>query len=1586
MKKKTTKTRTRSALLGALVLGALCPLYWTTAMAQSDPTAIGAGQKPFVLILLDSSGSMEYTSEGDNFYPKTNNANPTNNNGQKLDYWELGKEINNGDSSDYEDDNGGNTKLVGPCYVWRTKCNQYERPPWKPNNALLKNGSNRSYQENYVNDMRDNVLLNGPGDVILSTPTAVPTGTKFRRLKNASQPRHVQFKEILTGDMILLPRSGGSVIDGEIFGATMNPEIYGPGCWFVPRMHGALINPDSSDLCYDESKPQIKDRWDDQKNAFNKLVDFNDTRPHFQEVFDLQLKTGLMDILEHNVVFAVAMFDGYQGDLKNGSVRSEFPNDEARPNQPNDGTTRNVPGHPNSPVENGDQTYNMGVYKIVGPKSLWRADAHIAKVAAFTQLAIVDAGYLHNKDGDNDPWKVDPKGYDREPLNITIENLDGILPVYYAGQQSMSGDTPLAAAVYDIHNYFLHGQAEFNDKGEPKNYDPAGDCDGFASPQCNSTTDNKDGYNPVMNDRYLACRAKHVIMMTDGAPAPEAPGGENDLGTEVLNGGFGYKEALAGNAPNRYRYQPAEFEINAFVSNTALNPKDDPRFKPHVHVVGLNPVGNEVTATQRQKIAEKLGAMARNGGTCAQYWLSQSPEGLAFLTPSQDSNGTCNPTTDNCLVTQLSSGNWNFPIDNATYDCVAPAVLLSKNDQCSASNNDCSSANNNNQASSRDDMTFVLSLIFNEILSSSGGIASRTRPAVAERLDTADKLGQHRIFSGVQVSGASRYWKGLLNRQELLCKGDDSAEFVDNGVTSLHDEIAHQVKKVGNEYHDNRRIFTSFRAEEPSNAPHQIPTPDNETSLIISGYELKPLAQSSEDEFRGTSMNMANGGDPTKIVGTRVPFLDAPLSYAAQGISIPSDPNVNWNNILTVTDHDAAKYLIDVVRGRIRGKEGRILGAIVRSNPVVVGPPSRDLPIESYREFKKKFRNRPSMLYVSTLDGLLHGIYNGEHNGDDPRGYELKIRRRETSPFNNGADTLVNAVTEGTDSQREAWAYVPQLLHNAYAGFLDKPAKLMDGSPVVRDVRLCHPEANLNQNQQACLSVNSTNTVPPAEQWRTVLVTGLGESGSGYFAMDVTRTGQDADNDQYGMPDPTVLWEFGPEWERKQIQKLQAAGAQNRYGSSVTPTNFDPNTPCLNGQGLGAFDASSYMGLSVGDPEIATVILQLKANVQRQRPVAIFTGGDTIADSGAGCLSGLRQGRAIYVVDLQTGTLLRRFVTYSQNGTEKRFDINMSGTPVAYNNNPGTVANRAFVGDDWSRLFRLDMSSSDPSKWRVDLMYDPCEDAVLKGKVNGGAPNCVSEREQGRNPFGPAAYRPAVALSKERNVIVTYGLGRRGDVSFDPTAQAVITLAEKVDITNNTDPENFTIDTDPTNTVLWSWVFEDGERLTGEPIIFNGASYFTTYVENQSDPCEAGTSRIYGLDFEGENGQTFGAFTLEELDFAGCPNTGKDGVICATDPTDATRVIWVGPEEPSLLRGLTATLGPVCSIDLSDPNNRQFVEKSDPQPTLIATMGGSTPPNNEFGGGNPDPMASNDILSRFKVRVKKPRSQLLPLSYVSLGQ
>lgn len=1580
----------------ALTLITVFLLCGTTVFAQSDPTAIGAGQKPFILILLDSSGSMEYTSEGDNVYPTFHHSQSQETGPQKLDRWNLGEKIGGrGKDKDAKEYNKqGGLELAGPCYVWRTKCSQYERPSWKPSKALFSSTDAYSHYDAGVNKMRDNVLLNGSEDTILSTPVAAPTGDTFRRLHDYSQPRHVQFKEILTGDMILLPRNKGKVIDSEIFGASMDPDIYGPGCWFVPRMHGALINPDASDLCYDDTKAQLQDRWDKKSNSFNTFIDYKDTRPHFQEVFDLQLKTGLMDILEHNVIFAVAMFDGYQGELKDNVVRSDFPASEARPNHPNDGTTQHVPGHRYSPVENGAQTYNLGVYKIVGPKSLWRADGHLAKVSAFTQLAIVDAGYLHNKDGDNRSWKVDPSGYE-QPLNISIENLGEILPVYYAGQQSMSGDTPLAAAIYDIHNYFLHGQAEFGENGRPKNYNASGDCDGFASPQCSSNTDNPNGYNPVMNDRYFACRAKHVVMMTDGAPAPEAPGApyKNDLGTEVLNGGFGYQDALEPDgSAKRYRYEPTEVEIESFVQDPALNPvgpdgQPDPRYKPHVHVVGLNPVGNEVSDANRKKVALKLGAMAQKGGTCAQYWLSKSAEGRAFLPSSM--GGTCDPATSNCLVEQLQNHPWDFPVEQTTYKCIAPAVLLSKNDQCTSA--DC--ASNTKQTSSRDDMTFVLSLIFNEILSASGGIASRTRPAIAERLDTENTLGQHRVFSGVQVSGASRYWKGLLNRQNLFCRGDDSAEFVDQGVTSLHDEIALQVKKSGNDYQDNRRIFTSFRALEPSNGPHEIPSPDNETPLIISSYKLNRLPQSDDDEFRNTSLNVADG-EREMVVGTRVPFFDAPMAQASGEGFTASDPTIRWDKILTVANHDAAKTLINVVRGRVRGKEDRVLGAIVRSNPVVVGPPSRDLPIESYREFKSKYRNRPSMLYVNTLDGLLHGIYTGEHNGRDPRGYDLQILRRDAS----GKDVLAGAVREGSESQREAWAYAPEMLrrsfsYRSYAGFLDRPAKLIDGSPVVRDVRLCHPEANLNQNEQACLAVNNATTVPPAEQWRTVLVTGLGESGAGYFAMDVTRTGRDFDlggnppaPNAPTVPDPVVLWEFDPAWELRQLQKLNAANATNRYGSSVAPAGFDANVPCLNGQGLVGLDTRSFMGLSVGDPEIATVILQLKANVQRQRPVAIFTGGDTITDVSGGCLTGLRQGRAIYIVDLQTGTLLRRFVTYFANGSEKRFEIKMSGTPIAYNNTAGTVANRAFVGDDWSRLFRIDMSSSDPTDWRVELMYDPCDDQDI------GAPgSCSVDRAAGRNPFGPAIYRPAVALSEGRDVIVTYGLGRRDDVSFDPTIQAVITLAETINTPNNAAPENFSVVADPTKTVRWRWVFEQGERLTSEPIIFNGSTHFTTYVENQNEPCKAGTSRIYGLAFEGDtNNQNTrqgsrGAFTLDELGFAGCPNTGRDGVVCATDPNDASRVIWVGPENPSLLRGLTATLGPVCSLDLSNPNQRQFVERSDPQPSLIATMGGATPPNNEFGGGNPDPMVSNDVLSRFQVRVRRPRSQLLPLSYVSLG-
>lgn len=1627
---KTPRRLTRQVTF--LLLAAAAVLPWATSvMAQSDPTTIGAGQRPYVLILMDSSASMEFTTEGDGYYPTENNNNPSNDDSQsKLDTWSPEKTLNGGDSSRYGTADG--LTLVGPCYVWEPKCDKYDRPSWYPGDGLSGDLSDQLHPESKNNSLLNNRIadMRGSANVniltgVVTKPNKSASNSAFRRLSDSNQPKHVQLKEILTGDMVLLPRNaltGAKITSLSVDLYSLNPREYGPGCWFVPRMHGAAIGEDTDKLCFGHGGNV--NNWDEnKKGSFQKYVDYDDPRPHLQEVFDFQHRTGLMDNFANTALFAVALFDGYPGCKRNsypwcksGAGGTILHETDDRPSWPNDGTSTDLPGRP-QPVEGDGESYNLGVHKIVGPKTLWKlSSSELPVVTEFTQLALVDAGYLRNKDvGDNKRWKVDPKKPNEHGFTpFSFSQLDEKqLPIYYSGQQSIGGGTPLAAALYDIHNFFINGQAEFKDDGRPENYSSGSDND-------EGNSDDKKGYNPIQNDRYKECRPKHVIVMTDGAPAPERPGGINDIGTNFLNKGFGYDEALdltiAAKPGVRYRYETAEVEIESLVTDPALNPPSpDPRYQPHVHIVGLTPIGPDVPATERQKIAEKLGAMAAYGGTCAEYWLTLSPEGREFIPSTWGTGGTCNPATGNCLIEQLPGGqidgnNYIFPppspVDPSPVQisCRAPALLLTKNDACSNGAATCNDGTNSRAV--RDDLTFALSLIFNQVLDSSGGIASRTKPTITNSIDTAATLGQHRIYSGVQISGGSRYWKGLLNRQNLVCRADTSVNannepFDDTGVTNLHDEIAAQVRDNGTDFEDNRRIFTSVKYIDTANPSQQgIPSPANETDVIFTGYDLKKVATSQDDEFYNFSSLSAAPIGPlwqnaeAALMGTRVPLTYYDLA-AANNYNTANDPTVPWTDILNVADAAEARSIIDLVRGRTREKMGKTLNAILNTNPVTLEPPTRDLPIDSYRAYRELYEQRPTMLFVSTLDGLLHGIYTGEHKGGkDLNGRDLKIKHRQFSTDNTGTETDNDSI-----SQREAWAYSPELLRKQYALFSDRQPNLLDGGLVVRDVRLCHEKATLNQNRQACLAVSSSTALPGSQQWRSVLVAGLGQSGSGYFALDVTRTGQLDANSNATVPDPIPLWELGPDWEQRQIRSRQGSDFDARFSSPTQPANWtSTDRSCLsNSNDVREFDSYSFMGLSTGEPEIATVILDVKANERVQRPVAIFTAGQASAGAaGDTCLRDLRSGRAIYVVDLQTGTILRRFVSYFDGPTEKRFEAAVVGSPTAYNNVPGTVANRAFTGDSLGRLFRIDMSSPKIEDWRVNKMYDPCEDDDLRAAIGtkfssnadvSAAIGSTTSCQSNRGILGESAFKPSVALGRERNIIVTYGLGDRTDISTANKVQAVIALTEQLKDKNGSNFVDFELETDANKIVQWSYVFEEGEKLTGEPVIFNKGTYFTSYVENILEPCKAGKSRIYGLDYEGDGlGGYRGFFNLSQLGFTSCPSTGVDGVLCGYDPTNTEYAIWTGPEEPALIRGLSITLGPVCSLDFGDPNNQKFNEKADPQPTLLATMGGAKPPNSKFGEGNPDPLASNDLLSRFKVQLQPPRSQLMPLSFVSLGQ
>ncbi len=1432
----------------------------STGAAQDDPTTIGGGQLPYVLIVMDTSGSTEWTDAGDETFPRRDSTDYPLGTFLGADYPTT---FTPGDSMaiafNGDPDHAGGPKMFGPCVTWEPEtCDDYHRPAWSFD---LPSSWTPHYSDGSLMASRVNSLVRDVGP-----------GAPRARLKQSSQPRHVTMKEILTGDMVLMTEAqvlAGA--DPEL----LDPDVYGPGCWFVPRQRGATVQNDDP-YCVGE-------------NEFEDFPDMQEPTPHLQEVYDAQLKNGLLDSLSGAAIFAFAALDGYRDDE---SWHNNL-NDRMRGSTPPISTLYRNPGandedgncdwYDDANVLRNSPCYDLGIYRVVGPKDLQIPSTFLGELSAYTQVAIRDSGYLTRDSGSDFELDPDEKKSEGKPwLGVRFsKDFKKYVDKFRLGQQPIGAGTPLAAAVHDIHQFFRDGQ---------------------------------DGMEAIQNDEFQECRAKHVVFITDGYPEPERFG----LGSEVLTSGFNYYIG-------RYTYGPITTEIDRMV----LDPQNrippfspagfDPKYSPRVHVVGVR----DKDADEQLGVATVLNNMARAGKTCAQYYLSSdwyptTPGGNDCARAAV--GGSCVDTTYPVVGTY-----YFITPDGNLYPCRYPALILQSNE--------------------RDQVEAALSEIFNGIIGTAG-VASRTRTVVTGNLDDTSKPngGQYRFFTGVEIGGGS-YWAGIINRQTIEC---DPVPAV---IDPIHNEIAGQVDVFASPPTDNRRIFTSMPNETIYDYSAGVFALKTISSSDENFYAHWDMERADYDEFGPSSMGLET---PLDLNQKRIAF-ESDAIYTAPPSSVDA---ITMSQMLNVADEDEFKEVIDNYRGRVIEKNGRALNGILNGNPVVVTPPDLDLPSESYRAYKARHGDRPTMLYVPTLDGLLHAIHTGQNDG------RIRVRdfKSENQPPNDAFAAGNNA-----SAQREAWAYMPFMFLRSLSSRTNSQPYLLDGTPAVKDVRLCHQNPDFNTNTAACEAVcDSCGSFPAERQWRSVLVQGLGQAGSGYFALDVTRPGQlepdGAGNFVVTNPDPIPLWEFTPEWERRNVEYLLSNGSTENLALPQNPSDApDDVSPCSNDD---EFWEQSLMGISVSDPEIATVIIQsndFSGSPRIQRPIAVFGGGAPDPDN-VGC-GGKGSGAAIYVVDLQTGSLLRRFVdfkhpdgsfyTFAKGGPSGAPGA-LVGSPALYDSFTGNVATRGFIGDTFGRLFRIDFRDPNPAAWEVSLFFDPEDTGTFPDDVRTDRDSTAG---LSGDPFGPAAYKPAIAVNENREPIVVYGLGEVGDAVPNNQAQAVIALREDA-ITGEASLE-------------WHLVFQLGEKLTGAPFIFNQAVYFPTYFVPNEDKCLPGSARIYTLAYQPEP--------------AGAPQGLVDTGILAGSGllVDGINRYWFGPVEPTLIRGLTLTLGAVCSVQGIGSSSQTFIEDADPQPELIAQTGGteaSSTLTNAKGGD----LGVQDI-NRIVTPVRPPRSVLVPLSWTVIS-
>lgn len=334
---------------------------------------------------------------------------------------------------------------------------------------------------------------------------------------------------------------------------------------------------------------------------------------------------------------------------------------------------------------------------------------------------------------------------------------------------------------------------------------------------------------------------------------------------------------------------------------------------------------------------------------------------------------------------------------------------------------------------------------------------------------------------------------------------------------------------------------------------------------------------------------------------------------------------------------------------------------------------------------------------------------------------------------------------------------------------------------------------------------------------RVIMIFGQRRGGSHYIALDITNPLR-----------PQYLWEINPD----------------NSGS-----------------------AYSEMGQSWSMPNIG------KINYGSGEKWVLFIGGGYDENQDNEIPGPDQKGRAIYVVDVMDGSLIKKFsypeypdMVFSIPSDVSRLDTNGDGK-----------IDRLYVGDMGGQIWRVDIGDSNPNNWSARVIF----------RSNPGADNT-----RGRKIF----YPPEVTLERDAYgdfEILFFGTGDREhpkEVTVidriyaikDRGLLQVLTENDLYDVTNDElqDPQTSQERKNEIMTHLRSasgWYIKlelnVGEKILAPAVIFEKALYYTSFsptIEaSQGDPCYVGegTARVYILEYKTGNA----IFNLDLLNDSAAP-------------------------------------------------------------------------------------------------------------------
>ncbi len=995
------------------------------------------------------------------------------------------------------------------------------------------------------------------------------------------------------------------------------------------------------------------------------------------------------------------------------------------------------------------------------------------------------------------------------------------------------------------------------------------------------------------SDVYYRCRPKIVVLVTDGQPTPafEFAAGAcgNDTHWKPWTSASDALDKVDPTDPDSdlylfdcpWRSSPEEagelFALGTEVLynvDTAITEDDQPIY---LVVVGFNvPDVEDCSATpdkcipytaaynDRRCYVPECGTALADGGVGA-----VSPETQCLMTPRE-------------FLNEIACKGW--PWDPATpqeYNtAVTPIEPPWIDEICGTTDDDLCNINKeeralfvNNDASK---LASVISMVigtFNKEIATRTDVVTWNVPRTSNVRGAAAPTSQYEFRSGY-ISKSDGKWEGVLTSQGWTCGEETACDPTTSGRLQKSNLEA-DIKNMGALLAlQSTRKLLSFRPDRPSDPADPV--------LDSTDYESMPPTDLLKYATMGCSASASGCPWELKPIDSASAFDDC--DFGMDNL-FALDKCVGNHTI----QNETAEYL-----------EERGLADIYSSNPAVLGPPVARLNVPSYTAFKSSVPDREPFLYVGSNDGVLHSFDIFAVEDETPTienwgyvPYSILDNVREQFPINI-MDLGAAGYALDTSSDIELYRHM----------------FLLDGSPIAQDVLMIRESSasiNADEEKDYWRSVVFGGLGKEgARGYYALDVTEAAQDATKYpwFRWEINpddglyannECDPDADDDNCDHLD-----KIGYPISKPALAYLRYATGSNTYFSgaaAILPGGWkaDPNPNASNPKEAG--NTGVYL-VRLGDGHLIRYLDP--GNPDDICEYSDGSGGTTKVglegETNSGVYS-LKEGAQIVGEPVVAGgSRTINFATEAYVGDDRgRLWI---------------VDFKEEDPKDWCLSIYFDTLISwhfpyqnciDSTCTEQDLSDFPYDDRC----VDSPAPGICLSDDLYRNMKGPRVMMmgaPTIAMAEDESTreltpVLIFGTGQYDSLPawnrnriFSVTDRLVNghheaeinwVIGDFGEVKGSSDFPNVLNSEFPTSSVNWysaqqnemrnqyvafddytasgtdrpNYFYNVGEKLIGRPVVFDKVAYFTTFVPiedgyaDKQDACEAGSSRIWALDY-----------------------------------------------------------------------------------------------------------------------------------------